>query len=127
MAWSCLYRLAGHQIIVAVNDLTHPTGIKTHEVLNQPPVLTGYNLFLTDNTLVIAIRKDAAWAEEKIAELGQFLGTEEAQRWGFEANENKPVLHTHDRFGNRRDEVVFHPAWHRLMQTSVEHQVHSLP
>src|SRR5262249_46326277 len=55
------------------------------------------------------------------------LGTEEAQRWGFDANENTPVLHTHDRYGNRRDEVVFHPSWHQLMKTSVEHQLHSLP
>src|SRR5439155_22105506 len=43
------------------------------------------------------------------------------------ANENKPVLHTHDRFGNRRDEVVFHPAWHNLMRTSVENRLHCLP
>jgi len=37
------------------------------------------------------------------------------------------VLHTHDQSGNRRDEVLFHPSWHNLMRTSVEHRVHSLP
>ncbi|HXA86218.1 MAG TPA: acyl-CoA dehydrogenase family protein, partial [Candidatus Dormibacteraeota bacterium] len=95
---------------------------------NQVPPLTGYNLFLTDRTLVQAVeREDAGWAREQITELGQFLGTEEAQRWGFEANENKPVLHTHDRFGNRRDEVIFHPSWHNLMRTSVANRLHCLP
>jgi len=101
---------------------------KTHEVRNQPPPLTGYNLYLTDGTLVAAIgRENAAWAEPQLRELGEFLGAEEAQRWGFEANENEPVLRTHDRFGNRLDEVEFHPAWHHLMRTSVEHRVHDLP
>jgi putative acyl-CoA dehydrogenase len=95
---------------------------------NQVPPLTGYNLFLSDRTLVQAIeREGAGWAREQITELGRLLSTEEAQRWGFEANENEPVLHTHDRFGNRRDEVVFHPAWHNLMRTSVANRLHSLP
>jgi len=87
-----------------------------------------YNLYLIDTTLVAAIqREEAAWADAQLRELGELLGTEDAQRWGFEANENEPVLHTHDRFGNRRDEVVFHPSWHHLMRTSVEHQIDSLP
>jgi putative acyl-CoA dehydrogenase len=95
---------------------------------NQAPPLTGYNLFLSDRTLVQAVeREGAGWAREQISNLGRFLGTEEAQRWGFEANENKPVLHTHDRFGNRRDEVIFHPAWHNLMRSSVENRLHRLP
>jgi putative acyl-CoA dehydrogenase len=95
---------------------------------NQVPPLTGYNLFLSDCTLVQAVeREGAAWAREQITELGRFLGTEVAQRRGFEANENKPVLHTHDRYGNRRDEVIFHPSWHNLMRTSVENRLHCLP
>ncbi|MGZ4866521.1 MAG: isovaleryl-CoA dehydrogenase [Candidatus Angelobacter sp.] len=95
---------------------------------NQVPPLTGYNLFLSDRTLAQAVeREGAGWASEQITELGRFLGTEEAQRWGFEANENKPVLHTHDRYGNRRDEVIFHPSWHNLMRTSVENRLHCLP
>jgi putative acyl-CoA dehydrogenase len=95
---------------------------------NQAPPLTGHNLFLSDRTLVQAVeREGAAWAREQITELGRFLGTEKAQCWGFEANENKPVLHTHDRYGNRRDEVIFHPSWHNLMRTSVENRLHCLP
>jgi putative acyl-CoA dehydrogenase len=108
---------------------THTTEpAKTHEVVNQPPPLTNYNLYLSDATLAQAIRREGAdWADTQLSVLGQFLGTEEAQRWGFEANENDPVLQTHDRFGNRRDEVEFHPAWHSLMRTSIENRLHSLP
>jgi putative acyl-CoA dehydrogenase len=37
------------------------------------------------------------------------------------------VLHTHDRFGNRVDEVEFHPAWHELMTVAVRHGLHAAP
>jgi putative acyl-CoA dehydrogenase len=95
---------------------------------NQAPPLVGYNLFLSDRTLVQAVEREGAGsASDQITELGRFLGTEEAQRWGFEANENKPVLHTHDRVGNRCDEVIFHPSYHHLMRTSVANQLHCLP
>jgi putative acyl-CoA dehydrogenase len=101
---------------------------ESHEVANQAPPLTGYNLFSSDATLVKSVeREGAAWALPQIGELGRILGTEQAQRWGFDANDNKPVLHTHDRNGNRRDEIIFHPSWHSLMRTSIEHRVHSLP
>ena len=43
------------------------------------------------------------------------------------ANENPPVLHTHDRYGHRIDEVEFHPAWHELMATRSAHGMHALP
>jgi putative acyl-CoA dehydrogenase len=103
-------------------------GAQTHDVLNQAPPLANYNLYLGDATLSDAIHREGAdWAEAQLSVLGQFLGTDEAQRWGFEANENEPALYTHDRFGNRRDEVEFHPSWHNLLRTSVENRLHSLP
>src|SRR6266852_6030720 len=62
-----------------------------------------------------------------VHELGRLAGTEEAIAWGFQANSNPPQLHTHDRFGNRIDEVEFHPAWHRLMEVAIGHGLHALP
>ena len=58
---------------------------------------------------------------------GGCVGGEPQQLWGRLANENRPVLRTHDRYGNRIDEVEFHPAWHELMKMGVEHELHSLP
>ena len=111
-----------------MNPVAPAIELPAEEALNQVPTLTHYNLFTSDATLVKAVeRGGAAWAHQQISELGALLGTEEAQRWGFDANENHPVLHTHDRLGNRRDEVVFHPSWHNLMRTSIAHRLHSLP
>ena len=100
----------------------------THAVVNQAPLLVDYNLFKTDGVLVEALeREGAGWARARLEEFGRLTGTEEAIRWGFQANENPPLLHTHDRFGHRIDEVEFHPAWHSLMRLSIEHGLASLP
>jgi len=95
---------------------------------NQPPPLVDYNLFEADATLREALeREGAGWAHDWVSELGRLAGTEEAIAWGFQANSNPPQLHTHDRFGNRVDEVEFHPAWHRLMEVAIGHGLHALP
>jgi len=101
---------------------------ETHQIENQPPPLVDYNLFCSDAALREALRREgAAWAEPRVEEFGRLVGTREAIEWGFQANEHPPVLHTHDRFGNRRDEVEYHPAWHQLMRLSVAHRLHNLP
>ena len=95
---------------------------------NQPPPLVDYNLFDADAPLREALeREGAAWAHDLVRDLGRLAGTEEAIEWGFQANSNPPQLRTHDRFGNRIDEVAFHPAWHRLMEVAIGHGLHALP
>ena len=98
--------------------LTTPT--TTHEVLNQVPPMEGRNLFEDHAALREALeREGGGWARDRLRAAGAFWGGE-PMRWGVEANEHPPVLHTHDRFGHRRDEVEFHPAWHALMRAGVE-------
>lgn len=100
----------------------------THDVTNQPPPLVNYNLFESDLPLRESLEREGAWwAHHMVHELGHLGGTEEAIAWGFQANSNPPQLHTHDRFGNRIDEVEFHPAWHRLMEVAIGHGLHALP
>jgi putative acyl-CoA dehydrogenase len=95
---------------------------------NQPPPLVDYNVFDSDLPLRESFeREGASWAHELVRELGQLAGTQQAIDWGFQANANPPKLHTHDRFGERIDEVEFHPAWHELMKISVGHGLHALP
>ena len=53
--------------------------------------------------------------------------TGEPLEWGRLANEHPPQLRTHDRFGERIDEVEFHPAWHELMRLSRAHGTHAEP
>jgi putative acyl-CoA dehydrogenase len=103
-------------------------GVATHEVTNQPPPLVDYNVFEADLPLREAVRREGAeWAEERIAAVGEFAGSERAQELGRLANENPPKLRTHDRFGNRVDIPEFHPAWHELMEIGVAHELHSSP
>ena len=90
--------------------------------------MVDYNLFEADAPLREALeREGGGWAHDLVRELGQLAGAEEAIEWGFQANANPPKLHTHDRFGNRIDEVEFHPAWHRLMEVAIGHGLHALP
>ena len=98
-----------------------------HEVANQPPPLRGRNHFADDVALTEALERDGGgWARERVAAAGAFWGGEPVD-WGVQANEHPPVLHTHDRYGARRDEVEFHPAWHALMGAGVRDGLHALP
>ena len=95
---------------------------------NQPPPLVDYNLFDSDAVLRESLeREGGSWAHDLVHELGRLAGTEQAIDWGFQANANPPRLRTHDRFGDRIDEVEFHPAWHELMKVAVGHGLHALP
>jgi putative acyl-CoA dehydrogenase len=88
----------------------------------------GYDLFEADAPLREAVEREGAdWAHDLLHRMGRLAGTEEAIAWGFQANANPPVLRTHDRFGNRVDEVDFHPAWHRLMEVAIGHGLHAMP
>ena len=99
----------------------------THEVFNQPPELTGYDV-ADDPAMLNALRREGAgWAEGAVHELGRLAGSARVQEQGRQANENPPALRTHDRFGNRVDEVEFHPAWHELMTVAVRHGLHAAP
>jgi putative acyl-CoA dehydrogenase len=101
---------------------------QTHTVFNQAPPLEGVDVFASNLPLVEAVQREgASWVSERASALGRVVGGEPQQSWGTLANENKPVLHTHDRYGNRIDEVEYHPAWHKLMALGVEHELHSLP
>jgi putative acyl-CoA dehydrogenase len=89
----------------------------THAVENQPPPLENYNVFTSDRALADAFAREARGTDvAALAQLGELAGRAETIALGFEANEHPPELRTHDRFGNRIDEVRFHPAWHALMQ-----------
>ncbi|HEX6723808.1 MAG TPA: acyl-CoA dehydrogenase family protein [Gaiella sp.] len=92
---------------------------------NQPPPLTGYDLFSENRPLVEALRREGgAHEEERCATFGRLCGGSPLEL-GRLANEHPPVLRTHDRFGERIDEVEFHPAWHELLGLGVAHGLHS--
>ncbi len=104
---------------------SHPSTLSaqflTHEVTNQPPPLV-YDAWATDPVLREAItREGGGWGEAQLSAYGKLVGGELMQL-GFVANENKPKLRPFDRYGNRIDEVEFHPAYHRIMELAIAHQ-----
>ncbi|MCI0344537.1 MAG: hypothetical protein L0221_03700, partial [Chloroflexi bacterium] len=87
----------------------------THEVSNQPPPLVGYNAWTDDPVLRATVaREGGGWVDEQAASLGELVGGERMQLLAAQANRLAPQLKTHDRFGNRVDEVEYHPAYHEL-------------
>ncbi|MFC8343917.1 acyl-CoA dehydrogenase family protein [Streptomyces sp. NPDC057280] len=96
----------------------------THTVTNQPPPLTGHDVFTADKALTAAVERhvEPGALDEVRAELealGRASGSAQLQEWAVQANDNPPRLRTHDRYGHRVDEVEFHPAWHRLLGKGV--------
>jgi len=102
--------------------------LSTHEVTNQSVPLEDYNLYKADTALREAIhREGTAWAEDKVSEFGGHCGSARYIHAGRLANENPPILHTHDRFGHRVDTVEYHPAYHDIQTLYVNYRAHSWP
>ena len=102
-------------------------GYATHEVMNQATPLTGHNAFTGDRLLTeIARREKIGWADGLLVEAGATVASAHVAKLARDANRNLPELKTHDRFGNRIDQIEFHPAWHELMSLAIGHGTHAL-
>jgi putative acyl-CoA dehydrogenase len=100
----------------------------THEVANQAPPLAPYNVFESDVALQEALeRAGGGWGVDRLREIGAVAGSVEALEHSERCERNEPVLRTHDRYGNRIDEVELDPSWHWLLRQGIEREVHSLP
>jgi len=95
---------------------------------NQAPPLVGYDAIGSDAALQEAVRAFAATDDaggsgasgvlDSLGELGRVAGSAVAREHGRLANEHVPRLRTTDGFGNRVDEVEFHPSWHWLLSVA---------
>ncbi|HEV2815399.1 MAG TPA: acyl-CoA dehydrogenase family protein [Solirubrobacteraceae bacterium] len=100
----------------------------THEVVNQPPPLLDHNAFDADPALREAVaREGGEWGEDRLRDMGAVVASTEADDHRRRAQRNVPVLHTHDRFGHRIDEVEYDPSMHWMLRLGVEREVSSLP
>ncbi len=101
--------------------------MSTHLVTNQVPPHTGQDI-TTHPALVEGLQREGAgWAVPQIPRLGVQANGEQAQTWGRVANDHPPVLRTHDRYGNRIDEVEYLEQDHQLMQVAVANGLHAAP
>jgi putative acyl-CoA dehydrogenase len=95
---------------------------------NQPPPLVDHNTVTSDPVLVEAVARHASPAAvDDLAELGAVAGSAEAREHGMLANRHPPELQAYDRYGNRVDEVRFHPSWHWLMERGVGFGLTAVP
>ena len=99
----------------------------THVVTNQVPPLEEHNPASSPVLIEALIREGGQWGLDEVTAVGAISGSAQAQRWGELADRNRPVLHTHDRYGHRVDEVEYDPAYHELMRTAIEHGLHAAP
>lgn len=99
---------------------------ETHEVENLPSPLVDFNSFQSD-TALLALTKEFSPSLDltTLQNFGALCGSASTIELGFDANSNKPELHTHNRFGQRVDEVRFHPSYHELMRLSMDAGIHS--
>ena len=102
--------------------------MNTHEVFNQSEPLAGFNLFLANRPLRDALALHAPDLDTaRLRTLGAEVGSADMQRHARLANAHTPVLHTHDRTGQRIDEVEFHPSYHALLGRALHHGLHGTP
>jgi putative acyl-CoA dehydrogenase len=107
---------------VAADPIVRPGSSRfvTHQVTNQVPPLDGYDPLACDPAVADALtRYGAARAVPALGEVATLVGSAEGREHARLANEHEPTLRTHDRVGNRVDEVEYHPSWHWLMRASV--------
>lgn len=93
----------------------------THSVTNQPPELA-FEPWVNDIPLQDSMRREGVDSRQAadIAAYAPLISADLLEA-GRLANENKPQLRLFDRYGNRRDEVEFHPAYHELMGQGIKH------
>ena len=100
----------------------------THDVFNQSTPFENRNLYGIDAVLRDAVGAfDAGWAAPELDALGASWGTTANHELARLANEYGPVLRPFNRFGERVDEVLFHPAWHELMRQLIGSGAHAQP
>lgn len=103
------------------------TQLPTHRVDNQPPPLENLNLFALDTALVEGIlREGAAWAHPHLQDFGTSAGSAELLGAADLANRHPPQLKTFDRYGQRIDQIEFHPAYHTLLAAGLGAGIHSI-
>ena len=99
--------------------------VTTHEVFNQPAPLVDTNLFSANRAMQAALAFNApALDTAPLHALGAVVGSGEMQTHARLANVHTPQLKTHNRFGQRIDQVEFHPSYHALMTEAVAAGLH---
>lgn len=99
----------------------------THDVTNQVPPLVDYDASDYAPYTEALRRAGADQALDELHDVGLLAGSAHSLELGDLAEANQPVLHTHDRYGNRIDRVVYDPSYHQLMTQATALGLHGSP
>src|ERR1700678_946744 len=109
---------------MATTEISNPA----RDVLNQAPPLQPIDLFEIDLALREAVdREGGGWGADRLHDAGGYVGSTEALEHGRRAERNEPILRTHDRYGNRIDQVELDPSWHWMLRGAIERGIAGLP
>jgi putative acyl-CoA dehydrogenase len=90
------------------------------ETLNLGPPPVNQDVFGSDAALNEAVARHGASDHlGRLRDFGRLAGNPRTARWAEFVDRCPPMLRTHDPYGRRVDEVEYHPAWHRLLQSGV--------
>jgi putative acyl-CoA dehydrogenase len=93
---------------------------------NQAPPRVEVDEFSSNAALVDAVRRHGAgWASGELAGIGRLVGSAEFAEQSRLANAHPPALRALDRYGERADEVDYHPAYHHVLGAAVAHGAHT--
>jgi putative acyl-CoA dehydrogenase len=92
---------------------------------NQPGPVDSYNLFTADPVPPTAMRREGG-NTDLLTAFGAQIGSDEIREWARLANRNVPILHTHNRFGDRIHEVEYQPSYHSMLNLAVEAGIHCM-
>ncbi|HIW91525.1 MAG TPA: acyl-CoA dehydrogenase family protein [Candidatus Corynebacterium avicola] len=101
----------------------------THSVFNQSAPRVDVNEYTSNTALTEAVASFApslpTSATDQLTAIGAEVGSASYQHDAELANTITPVHHSHDRWGNRVDDVEFHPGYHRIMGYSINQGLHT--
>jgi putative acyl-CoA dehydrogenase len=104
---------------------------QTHDVVNQASPQVDIDLWVLNKPLQACVKAYAPHTTHdealRLSQLGQMCGSEAMRLHARYANTHAPVLHTHDRYGNRIDRVEFHPSYHALLKEALDNGLHGTP
>ncbi len=104
-----------------------PASYPTHTVFNQPPPRTGINEFTANIPLAEYLGSigGCAAATAPLEAVGAVVGSAQFQEDARLAHQYPPVLRSHSKYGQRIDEVDYHPSYHRVIGQAVASGAHT--
>ncbi|WP_104089192.1 acyl-CoA dehydrogenase family protein [Arthrobacter sp. GMC3] len=100
----------------------------SHHVVNQPPPRVGINEYTANIPLLQylhSVGEAGVSATGELEAVGAVVGSAQFQEDARLAHKNPPILHTHNKYGQRIDEVEYHPSYHRIMGQAVTAGAHT--